>query len=462
MDKPVEAGPFSRALALDVQGVNVAAAVSGGADSMALLLLLKQAGAQVHALTVDHGLRAESAAEAQQVGAWCKNFAIPHTILHWEHNGVTTGMQQKAREARYALMLGWCRAHGVSHLFTAHHADDQMETFLLRLLRESGMDGLAGILPVSMREGIYLHRPLLTFSKDRLIATLKAHRQPWLEDASNRNDAFTRVQLRQQLAKADTTTKERISQLTFFFQKFRNTMENKLSELIDSCVSFHDAGYAWLDSRLFSKQPHEMQWRLVQHLCMLVSGDATPPRSEKIERIAKELCAPSPQKKMTLHGVVFSYVPKRKCWLVYREAKRIAGPMALSATRQLWDGRFSVHAIPAPERGSQAAGADGVCGPRSPRKAGMTEYYMSALGTHAKIFAEALEKSAIPKAVWPTLPAIYRLEECIAVPHIAWMNRRHPIESLQVSFMPSKLLAGARDLGINQEKQLFKGECVHA
>ena len=117
-------------------------AVSGGPDSLALLLLASEAlPGQVEAATVDHGLRAESAAEAEAVAQICATLGVPHAILTVE---VATGnVQAEARRARYAALGGWLAARDLAALATAHHADDQAETLLLRLNRAIGVAGLA-------------------------------------------------------------------------------------------------------------------------------------------------------------------------------------------------------------------------------------------------------------------------------------------------------------------------------
>src|SRR5262245_21437394 len=145
----------------------LAVAVSGGSDSLALTLLLhdwarRQRGV-LTALTVDHGLRPEAAAEARQVARWLRARGIRHRVLTWRPAGEARrgGLQAAARAARYRLLGAWCRANGVLHLALAHHREDQAETLLLRLARGSGLDGLAAMAAVSEREGVRLIRPLL-------------------------------------------------------------------------------------------------------------------------------------------------------------------------------------------------------------------------------------------------------------------------------------------------------------
>ena len=128
---------------------HIAIAVSGGGDSMALVLLAdrwaRAQGGRVTALTVDHGLRDGSSREAAQVATWLWGLEIAHTILPWTGPKPKTGIQKAAREARYALMSDWCRGQGVLHLALAHNLEDQAETYLMRLGRGSGGDGLAAM-----------------------------------------------------------------------------------------------------------------------------------------------------------------------------------------------------------------------------------------------------------------------------------------------------------------------------
>lgn len=174
----------------------IAAGVSGGADSLALVLRLKEwgdaNGKKIVALTVDHGLRSEAAAEAAYVAEVMQRFGIEHHILRWEGEKPVHGIEEAAREARYALIAAWCREAGVRVLATGHHRRDQAETFLLRLIRGSGVSGLSGILPVSERLGLMIIRPQLFDAPDDLKAYLEQCGVAWVEDPSNRNEDFLR------------------------------------------------------------------------------------------------------------------------------------------------------------------------------------------------------------------------------------------------------------------------------
>lgn len=179
-------------------------AVSGGPDSLALLLLAAAAlpGA-VEAATVDHGLRAESAAEAGEVARLCATLGVPHAVL-----AVTVAagnVQSEARAARYAALAEWASARGLDALLTAHHADDQAETLLLRLNRASGVAGLAGTRARGQvpGTGMPLLRPLLAWRKAELEALVANAGIVAAQDPSNRDDRFDRARLRKALAGAD-------------------------------------------------------------------------------------------------------------------------------------------------------------------------------------------------------------------------------------------------------------------
>ena len=173
-------------------------AVSGGADSLALLLLAAAAfPGKVSAATVDHRLRKESALEALHVEDICARIDCPHAILDVTVPDAPGGLQAEARAARYAALAGWAAAEGVSHLATAHHADDQAETVLMRLQRGSGVGGLGGIRPLRREEsGLLVVRPLLGWPKAELVHLVSEAGIGFVEDPSNLDERFDRAAMR--------------------------------------------------------------------------------------------------------------------------------------------------------------------------------------------------------------------------------------------------------------------------
>jgi tRNA(Ile)-lysidine synthase len=177
-------------------------AVSGGPDSIALMWLASRwrralaRGPRLVAVTVDHGLRAAAAAEARDVKRLARTLDMPHRTVRWTGAKPRTGLPAAARAARYRLLARAARAHGATHILTAHTRDDQAETLLMRMLRGSGIAGLAAMARESEREGVRLARPFLNVSKSQLIATLKKAKIDFADDPTNRDTSFTRPRLR--------------------------------------------------------------------------------------------------------------------------------------------------------------------------------------------------------------------------------------------------------------------------
>ncbi len=178
-------------------------AVSGGPDSIALMWLAARwrstlaRGPRLVAVTVDHGLRVEAAAEARDVKRLARTLDLTHRTLRWTGEKPKTGLPAAARTARYRLLAQAARASGATHILTAHTRDDQAETLLMRLLRGSGIAGLAAMARESERDGVLLARPFLHVSKSQLVATLKKAKIGFADDPTNRDTNFTRPRLRE-------------------------------------------------------------------------------------------------------------------------------------------------------------------------------------------------------------------------------------------------------------------------
>jgi tRNA(Ile)-lysidine synthase len=192
-------GRMDKKLLESFNGEAVALAVSGGADSMAMLHMAAAQGANIAALTVDHGLRRESAAEARAVARECARLGVRHAILEWSCRKAGN-LEAAARKARYDLMIGYCKKNNIGVLCTAHQADDQIETFLMNLARGSGVYGLGGIRERRMRGGIMIFRPMLGFSRADLAAYCDANGIRCASDPMNEDEGFARVKIRRNRA----------------------------------------------------------------------------------------------------------------------------------------------------------------------------------------------------------------------------------------------------------------------
>jgi tRNA(Ile)-lysidine synthase len=201
-NSPISAQDAKRLFA-DWKGVPaIVLAVSGGPDSIALMWLAARwrrtlaRGPRLIAVTVDHGLRAEAAREAREVKRLARALDLPHRTMRWTGAKPGTGLPAAARGARYRLLAQAARASGATHILTAHTRDDQAETLLMRLVRGSGIAGLAAMARVTEREGVLLARPFLNVSKSQLVATLTRAKVGFADDPTNRDTHFTRPRIR--------------------------------------------------------------------------------------------------------------------------------------------------------------------------------------------------------------------------------------------------------------------------
>lgn len=192
--------PGEALLAAIPTDATIGVAVSGGPDSLALLLAAaRERSGRIRAATVDHRLRPEAAAEAAHVAAICAGLGVPHDVLRVS---VAGSIQAAARAARYAALADWCLAHGLTHLATAHHLDDQAETVLMRLARGAGLKGLSGMRATrSLAPGVTLARPLLGLRKADLEAMVAAAGLEPARDPSNDDPRFDRTAVRRLLAR---------------------------------------------------------------------------------------------------------------------------------------------------------------------------------------------------------------------------------------------------------------------
>lgn len=257
-------------------------AVSGGPDSMALLLLATQSypGA-IAAATVDHQLRPESADEAKHVTDICAQLGVPHTILT-PTEPISGNLQSAARAARYALLEEWRTAQSIDWIATAHHADDQLETVLMRLLRGSGVDGLSAIRPAN---GAII-RPLLGIGKAELSDYLHTQGIDAVSDPSNTDPQFDRVRMRDALVSLPDFDPDRIARS---IGALRDASQ-ALDWITDQAAKAHivEAGQDAILSR--TDLPRELLRRLVSRCLNLVDPDCRP-RGEALDRTIAALSA---------------------------------------------------------------------------------------------------------------------------------------------------------------------------
>jgi tRNA(Ile)-lysidine synthase len=370
---------------------HIAVAVSGGSDSMALLRLAARwakDSLKISVLTVDHGLRPEAAAEASKVAAWCDGLALDHHTLRWEGVKPKTGLQARARVARYDLMSNWCKVNGVKFLLTGHTLDDQAETVLMRQARTDTAESLAGIWETADWAGVKLFRPLLGQSRADLREYLKSLGQLWIDDPSNLDTRFERVRVRQTLA-YETKPEQRKMELADIAAKAGREARAlaAVTELwINGQLTSYPEGFGSIPRAGFCELEPELQRRVLQQL-LQIYGAGNRAEPGELDHLATWAMGQENSRR-TLGGAVLAC--RHASLLIGREWARISPvPMLVPGSGEiLWDGRFLIKAPPKAQ--------------------------IIPVG-HLKAVAR---REDIPSFVQQSLPAVLLGESEVAIPHL--------------------------------------------
>lgn len=427
-------------------------AVSGGADSMALLYLLgrwhyvqpEEQRPAVVVATVDHALRPGSRSEAEMVARSSAEAGFEHVILTWEGSKPATGVQAAARDARYRLLMSLAeqkaqelassRADAVVHagVVTAHTQDDQAETVLMRLARGSGIQGLSGMAPLIERDGIWLLRPLLDVPKSRLVATLAAADRSWVEDPSNEDRRFERVRWREAQAVLQSLglTPQAISRSARRLQRVQSLVAEAATHWIARHANFNEGAFTSIDLAAFENGGEEAL-RGLQAVMQRTGGSASDAELSQVETVFDALTEAARSslglvpttvggcivEAITAHGAINPIVR------IFREAGNNGLPrLQLSGGESsVWDRRFRITmreglAVPLT---IEALGSEGWAGLKRDRPD------LADLGLPARAAA--------------TLPAVRHGERLLAVPYFG---------AADVHLSGSELLAEVSFLGV--------------
>lgn len=434
-ENPVSLATFEKIMEMLGASVPLGVAVSGGGDSMALMhLVIAWAKARgwlqdIHVLSVDHGLRAGASAEIAEVAQQCQSLGVAHQTLVWQGQKPTSNIQAEARDARYGLLADWCVANGVKDLAVAHTRDDQVETFLMRLARGSGVTGLAAMSQTRVLQNtqgmVRLVRPLLGVTRESLRATLKEAGHSWTEDPSNDDLKFMRVKARQMRAHLSDLdlTDERIVATVNRLQRVRQALDVATQELMSQSVRFYDAGFASFDLALLRSAPPEIGLRLLAHLLVGIGGKEYGPRLTRLERLYDELTG-NENTIATLHGcrvipVEVGHIGEadvKGSHLVVRELRTpeasrvefgLGAPMSVH-----WDKRFDV-AVDIPND------------PAWPSEGWSLRFCLETgarlVRSDERVNVAALE-TQVPRIIWPGLPALFCGDHMVCVPHLGWVS----------------------------------------
>lgn len=408
---PVGDAELSAIFAPVRRAAKIALAVSGGADSLALLLLFerwrgrrKRPDAVV--LTVDHRLRKESRGEAATVAAIARAHGLQSRILVWTGDHPRTGIEAAARLARYRLLIAACREEGASHLLLAHHLDDQAETMLLRLARGSGIFGLAAMRPAVAAGDVTILRPLLGLTRARLVQTVALAGIEPVADPMNVDPRFARARIRRimPLLAADGIDPMALAASARHFAAIADAIDLAATNFVTASVAVDRFAVARLDATAFRDLPREIGLRVLSRLLLGIGGDDFAPRTPKLVGL-RDALVDFPGKgrfKRTLAGTVIEWRQGR--FHLYRETGRHGLPSVRlkPGMHVIWDGRFDVKA---------ARSARGL--------------RVGALGEDGRLEIGA-SAGEVASGALAALPAIRRGKRLVSVPSLGYPPGRRP------------------------------------
>ncbi len=400
----------------------LALAVSGGGDSLALMWLVARWAKgldkppRLHVLTVDHGLREDSARVAQEVCRRAGELGLPCDVLRWEGEKPRTGIEEAARAARYRLLARWC-AQKRAALVVAHTREDQAETFLMRLGRGSGVDGLSGMAPMSLAPHVSLPvpllRPLLAVGRARLRAVLEEAGWNWHEDPANTDERHERARVRRLLSllEGEGITAAAIAVSAARLGRAREALEREVATFLRSKVAIHPLGMARVPRGPFDDLAPETALRVLAELSGRLGGHGRRLMDlAGVERLLAWWRAGS-EAARTLGGARLQR--RARELLLGREPGRVGAPTRISAATDgiVWDGRFALRFENLRE-----------------------EVQVMALeqALAAELAHDAPARSAqTPDFVWRAQPAVVGDARLLALPAIGWVGQDAPFAALR-------------------------------
>lgn len=413
----------------------VAIGYSGGGDSTALVLLAarwtRRRGGKLFALTVDHGLRPDSSSEAELVQRRIEALGVSGSILQWGGSKPASGIQNAARQARYDLMTRWCRRKGVLHLLLGHHQEDQAETLLHRLGRQTGADGFAGMGRIRETADVRLLRPCLNIPGRRLRAVAESFNVNWVEDPSNQDPAYARVRLRNLLPslEAEQISPTALAGTARRLARVRRSMEYQTVQILAGAAELSSLGYARIRSEAVTDAEPEIAYRVLERLLGAIGGHFYPIRYYLLANLLKNIQQTRFLTSRTLAGCII--LRQKDDILVVREAARCEERKVFAGTWENWDGRYRIR----------------ITGSKTPTK---QTYFIRPLGNN--LARKTLKKVVINEligvnaVVRRALPSIWDHRGLVCVPHLGYgRNKRNPasVVGAQVEFLPNRPVTNA-------------------
>ena len=328
----------------------IAIAVSGGIDSMVLMkissLSKKIKSNNIHILTINHDLRKGSKEETLFVRKEADKLGLKVSILTWKGKKPKSGIQEKARKKRHNLLFNYCKKNNISDLFFAHHLDDQIENFIFRMFRGSGIVGLTSFSNFSKIDKINLIRPLIDTPKSDLLLFAKKQKIEWIEDPSNLNLDFDRVKIRNVLKNFYDSgfDKKLFLKSIRKLKSINEDIESLTKDYITKYIEVYENIYVIIKKEFFSNSPKEIQMRVIKNCISFFAPEQLySPKDIKIINILNWIkCNPKVDSK-TLGGTLFK--KNNNVIILYKEVNKLPHikPVNISKSEfKSWDNRFLV------------------------------------------------------------------------------------------------------------------------
>ena len=436
---------------------SIALAVSGGSDSLALLMLAHRWATDhqfsLVVMSVDHHLREKSKVENDYVCTLSEQLKCKHYLLHFDHQNNFSNLQARAREARYQFMTDLCIKLDILTLLTAHHLDDYIENYYMSLEKKSSLFGLSQC-NINWFNNVRIARPLFNIPKRQLVEYLVKKDVKWFEDESNLSDKYRRNVIRKTLTMVDDDSKNQIIlQISAINQIVEEILKPEFIACTAESVKIYEFGFATINLLKFAEFASEIQLQTLSFVLIMISGKNRGSRSESLNLIMNLL----QQKKnfiKTLHGCMVKKIQDNL--IIHREfGRKVPVNILLDDNKLKWDDRF-LFSIPnilyhtidsnglhvrdekkivdfsekAPNHNESKSRA-------MPYITNLTVEDYSKIKQYLdlKILKKLSQNNHI--AILFTLPTVKILEKVIAIPHISYYDREYLNGDLYISFSPN-------------------------
>lgn len=410
-------------------------ALSGGADSSALALLTQQyanaTGRRHHAVIIDHGLREHSYNEACRVRDRMRSYGVTSDIISIDGPRPKSGLQEWARMQRHRLLMSVARDRQAVLLF-AHHADDQAETIAMRLLKGSGITGLAGMPSKRTQHGVIISRPLLGCSHDQLSLVCDYFDCAFEDDPSNTDRQFERVRIRQLLASLDQNgegpSSNQLLRLGLLSAKLSTTALDANARPLGKAVEWHSAGYATMVMKYLVDLPKFRWTQIMRSLVMAISGSAYAPSGAALDELRTRVdtgrsatiggCHFSPVQ--TVQDRARSYANKSFVYSLFRETGRHQRAIPIGAGEEVvFAGCWLVKS----------------------QQAGMLQAFGDAVRLADVVDASIIRENMpedwhlIPRRARQAIPVLTALDGCLIYPQILGVTKKQPATPVAAQYL---------------------------